>query len=295
MGGRADLHGAAVRPLHLLRRKVPTALGPGGSLMPKWTQVGRSLETQLLGLWTAQTLEGRPPGRARRGRDQVARLMNGPGHPRCEPGQESLHHQVRSNARPGARPRATATSWLPVRTTCGSPTSRIARRGRCIVYVAFIIDVFSRRLVGWKAARSMTASLVDRCAQHGGMDPTAHHDRFLEIPRFESRSPVSTTPPVNTPTVSFELRFGSSRGSLCSCTQHAMSQIVRRVQECRDGNGQGRQGVGDQVPRRGCRTGDRRSRSRWPLRLRINPHHPFLLIAMLRAGTTASLFRRAIR
>ena len=29
-----------------------------------------------------------------------------------------------------------------------------------IVYVAFIIDVYSRRLVGWKAARSMTAELV---------------------------------------------------------------------------------------------------------------------------------------
>ena len=29
-----------------------------------------------------------------------------------------------------------------------------------IVYVAFIIDVYSRRLVGWKAARSMTATLV---------------------------------------------------------------------------------------------------------------------------------------
>jgi transposase InsO family protein len=29
-----------------------------------------------------------------------------------------------------------------------------------VVYVAFIIDVFSRRLVGWKAARSMTAALV---------------------------------------------------------------------------------------------------------------------------------------
>ncbi|MGH9130149.1 MAG: IS3 family transposase [Acidimicrobiales bacterium] len=29
-----------------------------------------------------------------------------------------------------------------------------------IVYVAFIIDVFSRRLVGWKAARSMTVPLV---------------------------------------------------------------------------------------------------------------------------------------
>ena len=29
-----------------------------------------------------------------------------------------------------------------------------------VVYVAFIIDVFSRRLVGWKASRSMTANLV---------------------------------------------------------------------------------------------------------------------------------------
>ena len=29
-----------------------------------------------------------------------------------------------------------------------------------VVYVAFIIDVFSRRLVGWKASRSMTAQLV---------------------------------------------------------------------------------------------------------------------------------------
>jgi putative transposase len=29
-----------------------------------------------------------------------------------------------------------------------------------VFYVAFIVDVFSRRLVGWKAARSMTTSLV---------------------------------------------------------------------------------------------------------------------------------------
>jgi len=29
-----------------------------------------------------------------------------------------------------------------------------------IVYVAFVVDVFSRRLVGWKAARSMTTTLV---------------------------------------------------------------------------------------------------------------------------------------
>jgi len=29
-----------------------------------------------------------------------------------------------------------------------------------VVYVAFIVDVFSRRLVGWKASKSMTAQLV---------------------------------------------------------------------------------------------------------------------------------------
>jgi putative transposase len=29
-----------------------------------------------------------------------------------------------------------------------------------VVYVAFVIDVFSRRIVGWKAARSMSAPLV---------------------------------------------------------------------------------------------------------------------------------------
>jgi len=29
-----------------------------------------------------------------------------------------------------------------------------------LVYVAFVVDVFSRRIVGWKAARSMTADLV---------------------------------------------------------------------------------------------------------------------------------------
>ena len=29
-----------------------------------------------------------------------------------------------------------------------------------IVYVAFVVDVFSRRIVGWKAARSMTTPLV---------------------------------------------------------------------------------------------------------------------------------------
>ncbi len=29
-----------------------------------------------------------------------------------------------------------------------------------MIYVAYVLDVFSRRVVGWKASRSMTADLV---------------------------------------------------------------------------------------------------------------------------------------
>ncbi len=82
-----------------------------------------------------------------------------PGHPRGQPGQEALHHQVRPDRGPGPRPRERNFSasrpdalWVADFTYCSTWSG--------IVYVAFVIDVFSRRLVGWKAARSMTATLV---------------------------------------------------------------------------------------------------------------------------------------
>ncbi len=34
------------------------------------------------------------------------------------------------------------------------------------VYVAFVIDVFSRRIVGWRAAKSMTTDLVLDALEH---------------------------------------------------------------------------------------------------------------------------------
>ena len=46
------------------------------------------------------------------------------------------------------------------RTVCGSPTSRMSRPGQGVCYVAFVIDVFSRRIVGWKADTTMKTSLV---------------------------------------------------------------------------------------------------------------------------------------
>ena len=35
-----------------------------------------------------------------------------------------------------------------------------------MVYVAFVFDVFSRRILGWRAATSMTTPLVLDCLEH---------------------------------------------------------------------------------------------------------------------------------
>jgi putative transposase len=93
------------------------------------------------------------------GRDQVARLMRDlgirganrakkhfttkadPSHSRAP----DLVNRDFSAARPDAL-------WVCDFTYCSTWSG--------LVYVAFVLDVFSRRIVGWKAARSMTAALV---------------------------------------------------------------------------------------------------------------------------------------
>jgi putative transposase len=93
------------------------------------------------------------------GRDQVARLMRANGLR----GASRAKRRFTTHADPAAV-RApdlvnrdfTATrpdeKWVADFTYCSTWSG--------IVYVAFVTDVFSRRIVGWKAARSMTASLV---------------------------------------------------------------------------------------------------------------------------------------
>ena len=80
--------------------------------------------------------------------------MRATGHPGRQPGQEALHHQVPTRPRvraPDLVKRnftaiATGRLWVADFTYCSTWSG--------IVYVAFIIDVFSRRIVGWKAART---------------------------------------------------------------------------------------------------------------------------------------------
>ena len=93
------------------------------------------------------------------GRDQVARLMRSMGIR----GASRSKKRFTTKADPTAvrapdlvKRDFTATApdrkWVADFTYCSTWSG--------IVYVAFVVDVFSRRIVGWKAARSMTAPLV---------------------------------------------------------------------------------------------------------------------------------------
>jgi len=93
------------------------------------------------------------------GRDQVARLM----------AREGIRGASRARKRFTTRsdPAATRapdlvkrdfTANRPDRTWVGDFTYCSTWSG--IVYVSFVVDVFSRRIVGWKASRTMATSLV---------------------------------------------------------------------------------------------------------------------------------------
>ena len=93
------------------------------------------------------------------GRDQVARLMRQHGLR----GASRAKKRFTTHADPAAvrapdlvKRNFTATHpdalWVADFTYCSTWSG--------IVYVAFIVDVFSRRIVGWKAARTMHANLV---------------------------------------------------------------------------------------------------------------------------------------
>lgn len=93
------------------------------------------------------------------GRDQVARIMREQGirgasrstrrrTTRSDPSAARAPDLVRRDFT-ATRPNAT---WVADFTYCSTWSG--------IVYVAFVVDVFSRRIVGWKASRTMTTALV---------------------------------------------------------------------------------------------------------------------------------------
>jgi len=93
------------------------------------------------------------------GRDQVARLMREQGicgatraKKRFTTKSDSTHVRAPDLVNRDFTASRPDELWVCDFTYCSTWSG--------IVYVAFVIDVFSRRLVGWKAARSMTTALV---------------------------------------------------------------------------------------------------------------------------------------
>ena len=73
------------------------------------------------------------------------------------------------------------------------------------VYVAFVIDVFARRIIGWRAARSMHAELVldaleqalwSRAAVRGVVHHSDHGSQYLSIRYSERLAEVGAEPSV---------------------------------------------------------------------------------------------------
>ena len=93
------------------------------------------------------------------GRDQVARLMRQQGIRGASRAKRrfTTHADATQLRAPDLVQREFVASrpdelWVADFTYCSTWSG--------VVYVAFIVDVFSRRFVGWKASRSMTADLV---------------------------------------------------------------------------------------------------------------------------------------
>ena len=82
------------------------------------------------------------------------------------------HHDTVAAGRPAADAiSSSATSRRRARISSGWRTSRTSRPGAGFVYVAFVIDVFARRIVGWRVSASLRTDFVLGCARAGDLRP----------------------------------------------------------------------------------------------------------------------------
>jgi len=103
---------------------------------------------------------------------------------------------------------------------------------RGFVYVAFVIDVFARRIVGWRVAASLRTDFVldaleqaiyDRCST-GVTDLVHHSDRgtqYLSMRYSDRLADVGIEPSVG------------SRGDSYDCEHHSVTDPVHQTGRCR--------------------------------------------------------------
>ena len=142
------------------------------------------------------------------GRDQVARLMRAQGisgasraKKRFTTKSDPTHVRAPDLVNRDFTASRPDALWVADFTYCSTWSG--------IIYVAFIIDVYSRRLVGWKAARSMTASLVVDALnmaawtrRHTSLDGLICHtdagSQYTSIAYTERIEDVSAAPSIGT-------------------------------------------------------------------------------------------------
>jgi putative transposase len=109
-----------------------------------------------------------------------------------------------------------------------------------VVYVAFVIDVFSRRIVGWKASRSMTADLVvaafDMAAwtrRHSTLENlTCHNDagsQYTSLLYTDRISDVGAAPSIGTVADSFDNALAESVNALFKTELHRNPAVLSTV------------------------------------------------------------------
>ena len=124
-------------------------------------------------------------------------------HPgRQAPRPAVAHHDRRTRPRSAPRTSSSATSarWRP--TGCGSATSRACAAGRASCYFAFVIDVYSRMIVGWQLADAHARHARARRAADGARRcaPRAPTSSSCTTPTPAASTPATTTPRRSTTT-----------------------------------------------------------------------------------------------
>jgi len=173
------------------------------------------------------------------GRDQVARLMRAEGLR----GASRSKRRFTTHSDPTA-PRApdllhrdfTATrpnhKWVADFTYCSTWSG--------VVYVAFVVDVFSRRIVGWKAARSMSATLVVDALNMAawvrrGVDLAGlicHSDaggQYVSIAYTDRLEDIGASPSIGTVGDSFDNAMAETTIGLFKTELHRNTAVLARV------------------------------------------------------------------
>ena len=145
-------------PVGLLRAVQPAAVGARPRRRRAGRHDGRIHRVAVLLRRAAGACRAAPgAGVAVCGRKRVARLMRAAG-------LAGICHRRKRPAPPGCRPLTrtwcSAGSWPTPRTGCGAPTSPSTPRATGKVYCCAVLDVFSRRIVGWSIADHIRSELV---------------------------------------------------------------------------------------------------------------------------------------